>query len=594
MEIHTTGLVTLPQEICDAIRPHLPTKAIKNLRLTSSKCCAAFPLHFRRVFLSANSCNIRVMREIASHPVYRLQVEELVWDDAQLARCPDKRDRFALAGAHGDSDADEDSDEDFDYSYFPYNEKSAPDNQNDDVVELPSDDSRPSWFRRLCKLSERMLKASPGLDGPTPYHMRKRDRWQAAWDLDTCWTYYQNLLADESQVMDSGADKAAMRYALTAFPSLTKITLTPAAHGLLFTPIYETPMIRSLPDQLIYPIPRGWPYFNRFSTQDMPDVIPWNDNTDIGVFRIPGAAAGEKNRSLWRGYSLVLDCLATTDHNIREFDIDSHGVETGINCYAVCHDCPERDNFIKLCSRDGFRKLHLELYVNGIECYDYAPLQDNRLRSALSAAADLEYFHFGTSMDMDVSGRLYRLHADSEDMDHDFVSLSSLLPVDRWSNLRFFGLSQFAVWIPDLVDFLGKLPLAVQNVELSCLMFLQSGTFRGLLEQMKDELLWAHRTPEQRPALTMSVSIDRNRAFTWHRVILKNTVNDFLYRDGPNPFCDETDPEGDGNTVRRGQGDLQWDCYEPELARLYDDYATQRPNQFGYIDWNGDESRFFS
>lgn len=45
---------------------------------------------------------------------------------------------------------------------------------------------------------------------------------------------------------------------LRRFLAVRTITITPAAHGRLFYPLFETPMIRAFPPGFIYPLQRGW------------------------------------------------------------------------------------------------------------------------------------------------------------------------------------------------------------------------------------------------------------------------------------------------------------------------------------------------
>jgi hypothetical protein len=63
----------------------------------------------------------------------------------------------------------------------------------------------------------------------------------------------------QESVLLTHADIDALKYGITRFPALKRITITPATHGFLYTPLYETPMIRAFPYGFNYPIPRAWP-----------------------------------------------------------------------------------------------------------------------------------------------------------------------------------------------------------------------------------------------------------------------------------------------------------------------------------------------
>lgn len=102
--------------------------------------------------------------------------------------------------------------------------------------------------------------------------------------------------------------------------------------------------------------------------------------------------------------------------------MDTHGFDTGINCYAVCDDSSAQSTLANLCARQGFRRLDLALFVHGLEHDGFVPLRSGKLRSTLSTAKDIEHFHFSTSLEMDVSGEAAQLDEDDEDMDqHPFT-----------------------------------------------------------------------------------------------------------------------------------------------------------------------------
>lgn len=76
--------------------------------------------------------------------------------------------------------------------------------------------------------------------------------------LEACWKYYRQLWDDQTSVIGSEDDEKAFIHGLERFSQLKRVTVTPAAHGWLFAPPYETPMIRAFPHGFKYPIPRGW------------------------------------------------------------------------------------------------------------------------------------------------------------------------------------------------------------------------------------------------------------------------------------------------------------------------------------------------
>jgi hypothetical protein len=98
-------------------------------------------------------------------------------------------------------------------------------------------------------------------------------------------------------------------YGLKRFPALKRITLTPAAHGWLWAPVYETPMIRAFPKGFNYPIPRGW------SEGPIP-AKPWED---------------PEVKATYRGFGIITRALTEyPEHQISELVIDVNYLETGL------------------------------------------------------------------------------------------------------------------------------------------------------------------------------------------------------------------------------------------------------------------------
>lgn len=555
------GLETLPHELQASVQSYLNNPDVKNLRLASRTCSESFHLRPKRVYLSANSRNIQVLRAIADHPTYRFDVQELVWDDARLMRRPTKELKWG---------------------YF--------DSDNESCISAWNENDCPSWFEVACQRSIEHMQCNTGHNGQLSERLRKRDRLQAAWDFGKCWTYYQELLADEDQVMNTGADIDALHHALERFPALHRIILTPAAHGLLYCPVYPTPMIRNLPDEFLYPIPRTWP--NNFQGDDMfPEVMARNDHDSTNhshpVPCVECSYDGQHHeyRQLWRGYSIILQSLAENENKVSEFIIDTHGVDTGVNCFSLSEDCPEQADFANLCAKEGLRRLDLAIFLNGAQCCAFAPLRSGKLYSALSSAKDMQHFHLSTDLEMDGSGCMAQLQPEYENMDEHFVPLLSVIPVDAWSSLQVLCLAKFLVLTSDLVSFLGKLPRSVQSVELNFLLFLQQGTYKKLLDQMQKQLDWRHRSPDAQPDVSVTVALPLYRRNDTGAVTVNGPVNKFLYHDGLNPFTDSR--ETSENYARFDIGAVQWDSFDPDQCRPFvRDDRQNDPEFYAYMDWD--------
>lgn len=336
-------------------------------------------------------------------------------------------------------------------------------------------------------------------------------------------------------------DIKAFEYGLDRFPALKRITITPAAHGTLFAPLYKTPMIRTLPYGLNYSIPRGWPV--------------------SGKYYIPADEWIEENKGKWRGFKEVIRCLA--EHKaagVKELVLDTHLLPTGITCRFFNQPSLEYDHLVGLLQRPGFRRLDLALMVGRQGPGDWESLRNGRLRSALAEASDLEHFHLNT----DIGYRRAR------DPGSHLALLHDIFPIERWPKLRHFGLTRFLVSQRDLVSFLSKLPASVRTVELNCLYFISGdGNYRDLLDAMRDYLDWKMRNAAARPKVT--IRLDRLDFGEVHSrtIWLEEEVGEILYEGGPNPFHQEFRDE-----VFHGHGGTLRDEFQPELVHPWVDHDT--------------------
>ncbi|GKT56023.1 hypothetical protein ColTof3_03362 [Colletotrichum tofieldiae] len=223
-------IATAPFEISALVFAHLDNCHLKGLRLTCKKLANLVSPHlrFKRIFISASPLNVQVFRAIAEHETFRRDVREIVWDDARYEKPPPDFVRFE--GKYDDEcvyldeyPGNSDDDDDYGPQKIPRENIDYPEERRgNDVKTLPQ---RVETFQQL--------------DAQLP--------------LDIACVYYQGLLEQQEQVLSTSADVAAFEWALEKgrFPNLKRITLTPAAHGILFKPLYPTPAIRALPLNLM-------------------------------------------------------------------------------------------------------------------------------------------------------------------------------------------------------------------------------------------------------------------------------------------------------------------------------------------------------
>ncbi|KAF5874874.1 uncharacterized protein Bfra_003323 [Botrytis fragariae] len=464
------NLVLLVPELLTAIISYLPNPDLKSLRLTCKALGEEVPLHFDRVFLSANPRNIEVARAIADNENFRKGVQEIIWDDALLVH-----------------------------------EIVRPNEAIHLLAESPrAEDDPPTWFIRACKDNIENLKNLK--------RDRKRPKTREFLPFSESWSYYETLLEQQEEVLISGADVNALTYVLERFQSLRRITITPAAHGSLDRPLYETPMIKSFPKGFNYPIPRGWPSSGPFGLYILP---PWNDETA---------------KKQWRGFCVITNVLAgRNDHHISELIMDVRELSTGLSCRVFDEPCEEYDNLVHLIRQPGFRRIDLALLADG-QYYDddWSSFRSGHLKRMFEAAPDLDHVSLRITADY---GQIY------PDFEQNRIPLQTIFPVDRWQKLQYFGLSNFIVDGPDLLSLLGALPITLRFVELSFLEIVgDRGNYRDILLDIRDTLDWRDRAANARPKLIIHVHGSSMRYTPMRYQCVDDQANGFIYGDKENPF----------------------------------------------------------
>ncbi|CEJ60152.1 hypothetical protein PMG11_08737 [Penicillium brasilianum] len=327
--------------------------------------------------------------------------------------------------------------------------------------------------------------------------------------LKACWKYYQKLWDNQTFVIGSEDDEEAFLYGLERFPRLRIVTVTPAAHGWLFAPLYETPMIRVFPYGFNYPIPRGW-HCDPDDSQVV-EPLPWSEAT-------------EDYKELWRGARIVLRLLSQAEkHNVSELSFDSKQLFTGLNFSILDRSCEEYNQFTAIMKRPGFRRLHLSL-LTGSSGY-WTGLQSGLFNEAISLAKELTHIHLPTTFD-NGSGSLIR------DLP---IPLKEVLPSKEWPNLSHLTFSRFSVDTSELLDILKLAPSSLQPLDLKCIEFpFDEMRWTGLLERMREELDWAKRDQSLKP--TVTTAMEGHRRWPRRFIELSDEVASFLYGCGENPL----------------------------------------------------------
>ncbi|KPM40562.1 hypothetical protein AK830_g5997 [Neonectria ditissima] len=520
------SLVHLPLEILQAIVPELPNCDLKSLRATCTHLSRVVELRFSRVFLSASPRDVDVFRAVSDHEQFRKTIVEIVYDDARFAHEMEYKD-----GSHeiGDDAALRH------YERQEYRE-----------LDDPSASEIPAWYQRIYRYNSMTIDQYGRDDVKRLQHYEVIKRFKIRTNVAESYRLYQMLLREQDQVIDSNSDEEALQYGLERFSNLKRVTITPAAHGSPVRPLYETPMIRSLPRGFIYLLPRGWPVTE--DHENTPEAEPW---------------AGDEEAQ-WRGFHVVTRVVARFGRKhpaarLCEFVIDTNDLLTGIDCRIFEEGgSVVYNDLVDILSRPGFSRLDLALFINGQDETRWRTFRSGHLRRALQAAPSLESVRLATILGNDEDFNLW----DMGDSDVQFIPLRNIFPVETWSHLRDFGLFRVIIKQGDLIDLLLALSPTLQTVELSFLVFLEQGSYEGLLEDMRSTLGWREQLPEKRPEVIIHAREENQLPGMHNRV--SREAEDFLYGEGENPFHRCTIELGTGTTV---------DTFDPYYERPHESYT---------------------
>lgn len=336
-------------------------------------------------------------------------------------------------------------------------------------------------------------------------------------------------------MLASDADVEAFRYGLGRFPSLKRITLTAATHGVLNNPMYNTPMIRRFPAGFRYPVDCArWPLRVEETSLVPYECLPWDIETE---------------KAKWRGFSIITRELARYIQafqacSVPEFVIDVDELETGLSCRVFDKPCEEYNDLVTVLQQPGFRRLDLALLADGQyygsddwrreeylqqhETEGWSAFRSGYLKRALESIEDPYHISLRIHTNHDWCGFYLRTHGLRP-----WLPLRSIIPVGKWKKLRHLGISGLIVDIDDLISVLAAQPSTLRSVELSFLVFRKpTEGYYELLEAMRGELRWKERYDIERPRVT----IHRQGSMVHQYTCYDNAIYEFLYQGAQNPF----------------------------------------------------------
>ncbi|OBS23459.1 hypothetical protein FPOA_04008 [Fusarium poae] len=493
------SLSTLPVELGHHIARFLANRDIKSLRLTSSSLRARFTLCLKRVFISASPRNLKVVKEVADHEVFRHGVTEIIWDESEFQYTSSKLRTC-----------------DWDWGYYL-------DSCREDICELAG-----GWTN--ADLTGRPDDATRQL--------------AAAMSRDECEQLYSELADEEECILKSGEDIKVFEYALDRFPLLRRVTISTKAHGRLFMPMYETPMIRSFPYGFVYHLPD----LSGQSVYGYDSSLLWEDEQ---------SGNRPKYTVHRRGVCSSLRMLARHErHKVSEFIIEDL---TRINWIPVS----KFDNkgyaladLKSLIQRPGFSRLHL--FADDPKGHEILEKVENLRSLRICGRWSDAYLQFPRC----VMQSLQNLELDKLELEaHNFMTFVGPLNSLRSLQLRYAIFSrQYGV---------------EEETDPN-----PTGNPHEFLNALKEND-WCSRS--SRPKVTIEL-VDGS----WYEgqmLRLDSDVDEFLYENGENPFVPDKFEVFHGHSyfvsqdmdkICEGKG-IEVDEYDPEYERPnFDDETRER------------------
>ncbi|CAF3602516.1 unnamed protein product [Fusarium graminearum] len=485
-------LKCLPGEILNQIISNLSNIDIKNLRQTCLYFKDITHLRINRLFLSTNLQDIQVFRAVADHEIYRHEVTEIIYDDVRFSHTDDMESESDYGG-----------------------------DEISDATEIPA------WFRNAYRQSRRHIERYDSR------HVEVKEASSNPLGPVESFKAFHILSQQQQATIATDRDVDALKYGLSRFTNLRRVTITPATHGVPGRPLYYTPAIRSLPPGTLYPIERGWPVTESLGDDQLEEVA-WD----------------EEEKAQWRGYFLVSRTLAqhlrdNPRSKFAELVIDTNQLRTGISSRMLEEaESSEKTDLITILSHPGFTHFDLSLFCGNRHKYNWCSFGSGRLRNLLAKATNIQHISLFTDMGLMTEGEVDEIH----------FPLRSMFPFSDWHQLRHFGLSRFYVQKDDIIELLQSLTQTLMSVELSFLFFFpDQGNYQTLLEDVRDKLGWRERRQEDQPKIVVRIDV-------WYEPILgadlqdlSREVDDFVYHDGENPFkaCEQLNWE---TSVAKGAG----------------------------------------
>jgi len=437
----TKSILDLPAELLAIISEDLSKMDLRRLRLTSKHLAMNVDLRINRIFISPARANLECLRRILDHPRYRFQVQEIVWDDAQLNEYRDLesfRDAI-LIGEHNTKMEIERLLQDANQDYHRY-DPGAPDYEHDDYFDRDG---------RLTELAKGVLLRR---DDQVSKDIIARNATMMS--VEESYGIYQTLYQEEQRNMKTNVDSAAFQHTLAVCPNLERVTLTSEVwRPWNFQPAYLTPFYHSLPPG--FRKPTEWPWFGHPPQITLAQVARRDEVMKTTISDESGSLPRE-----FRGYSIVVSALASisTPTKISELIIYTGNETTGIGHQLFASPNADFTNTLTMARLIPLKRLKLSINSYGADHSTTASyLRSGQFHTLLSSLSHLEH--------LDLSPNCSPRRGDSLSIEAWVFYWADIIPADLLPRLKTFTLRNVNIFFGELLELISSMTCA-QHITL--------------------------------------------------------------------------------------------------------------------------------
>lgn len=505
-------ILDLPAELIAMIAEHMSKIDRKRTRLASKHMSMSIDPIFERVYISPNRANLLTLRNIMQHPRYSKQVEEIVWDEAQLDHYPTLETFEAAVRRDGNQAQGK-----LESLFEQVISSGASPEFADQTLEL--DD-----FFDGELLSETGKSILLQYDDAFARQVLVRDA--SPMTIEESYDIYKKLYDEEQKIMSQDMDAEAFQRALIELPNVRRVTLTSEVWRPWHSePLYQTPFYRSLPPGFQKPPVYPWLGYDRRLTESQ---VKYRN-------KVLSEGKVDHLHTAWRGFRIVSNVLADANSpQIEELIFDTGNEPSGVSYQLFHAPNTDFDTFYRLAQHQPLTRLELSINTFTLPLLQpYPYLWNGAIESLLGELHHLRH------LDFDPHCNVRHHHKAGSTPTKDLLEL---FPATVLRQLQTFALRNFWVSGPSLYKLIMHMP-NIEHITLDNVMTFKNHPNYGWRSMVFDPLKKAYAHPKApcRPRFTWKYPLGFKELSDQFKVhLIEEELDAFLYDDGECPFGDES------------------------------------------------------